>query len=186
VYWVKPKQGLDSVSRILITENLSFFHSCKRYLKDHVDLYGVEYDMLIYGSGRHIENNLSFIYEILENDNYSLDYVGDIDPTGLDIYINLKERYPSLNIKLALNIYSKMVEKANALNIVKQGQRLTDEKLDVLLSLDEVKSEPWLVSVIEKVVQERVRVPQEAISYEYLVGGNIDDQSGNNGRISRA
>jgi hypothetical protein len=167
VYWIKPKQNPDTISHILITENLSFFHSCKRYLMNHNKIYGEEYQMIIYGEGRHIENSLTFLYEIIEHSDYIIDYVGDIDPSGIDIYCNLKERYPFLSLKLAMNIYVKMIENATTLNVVKEGQKVKEEKYESFLK--EVERVPELVNITHKVRSERIRVPQETISYEHLV-----------------
>lgn len=169
VYWVKPNMNLDKITRILITENLSFFHTCRRYLKINDSLLGVPYEMVIYGEGTHIENSLPSIKEIIEHQGYYIDYVGDIDPTGISIYCRLKEKYPNLPLRLAIKIYQSMIQNASVENPFKVGQNIVEEHYEKFF--EEIIEYPEIIQKIQNLRECKTRIPQETISIEQLEGG---------------
>lgn len=83
--------------KIFIIENRDTFWSFKRHVMDAQSR--IHADMIIYGEGRKIISSFQFAgeYGILpEKDEFF--YFGDLDAEGINIFCELKDRYPSYNI----------------------------------------------------------------------------------------
>lgn len=159
VYWTKQGKEIKDFQRVLIVENLSFFHTCVQLLES--DSLDYEPDLIIYGEGKKIERSFSFFFRLFPAKPYLFYYCGDIDAEGYSILIRLIDKYSDCSIHPALKIYRKMldcVEQANdQMNQVKNEEHrdrfftwFSDEEKEVLQQL-------WKA---EK------RIPQEVLTVE--------------------
>jgi hypothetical protein len=166
-YWTRPRTDLKDVKNILIVENLSFFHSCRKILETYNAIYTIPIDMLIYGEGNHIESSIPFLDDIFQHRHYHLYYVGDIDPVGLAIYYRTKNKY-DYPLQLALPIYKKLVDYGEPRPVeTKQNQnaRILQFVYDEINELGEFE----LVQHIKRLWDEGKRIPQEFLNYEIMV-----------------
>lgn len=165
-----PSQQLQRKS-ILISENHSFYHSSKRLLQQGKPVCGIQPDMLIYGEGWKIISSLFFLEELedleIDPSTVSIQYVGDMDKAGWNIYGALKLRYPNLQIKLAMPVYELMAENARRDYNYLNGQKdCLKEHLDIVL--EEVAVSPKLLGCIHRLLKGNKRIPQEVLNYEVM------------------
>ena len=104
------KQGkeMKDIQRVLIVENLSFFHTSIKLLE--ADQLDYEPELIIYGEGTKIERSFSFFFRMFPPKSYLFYYAGDLDAAGYGIFVRLMEKYPECCIQPALKIYRKMLE----------------------------------------------------------------------------
>ncbi|WP_102349238.1 Wadjet anti-phage system protein JetD domain-containing protein [Bacillus sp. Marseille-P3661] len=162
VFWMKQGKEMKEIQRVLIIENLSFFHTAIQLL----EMNQLDYDpeLIIYGDATKIERSFSFFFKMFPPKNYLVYYVGDLDAAGYGILIRLIENYPDCCIEPALKIYRKMLEcieqrnddhsigqTPNNINYRDTFLRyFTEEEQTVLLNL-------W---------KEKKRIPQEVLTIE--------------------
>lgn len=173
VFWPRPGVKLALVRKVLIVENLSFFHTCKRVLESGGAIPGEEPDLVIYGEGKKIESSLPFLFDLIPGGSKPavIHYAGDIDAEGWGIYLRLTRRYPDLPIRLAFPIYATMV---NAAEEYSQLPLYTDqvEKDEVLQEVVRSFHEAGYADIagrIKELWYERRRIPQEVLTYERLM-----------------
>ncbi|UQZ36633.1 hypothetical protein C2I18_25720 [Paenibacillus sp. PK3_47] len=161
-------QSMKPIRRVLISENHSFFDSAKRLMQKGKPVCGMEPEMLIYGEGWKIISSLQYLNEFnIEKDEAIVYYVGDMDKAGWDIYGKLKLTYPEWNIKLALNIYRKMLEAARQTYDYEKNQSCHPQHLDIVR--EEAAGDPDLNVSIERLLKDNKRIPQEVLNYEVMV-----------------
>ncbi|MCM3587358.1 DUF2220 domain-containing protein [Mesobacillus maritimus] len=160
VFWLKQGKEIKDVQRVLIIENLSFFHTAIQLLETNQLDY--EPELLIYGEGTKIERSFSFFFRMFPEKNYLIYYAGDLDAAGYGIVMRLIEKYPETTIQPALKIYRKMLECQDQKNDQKTGQLqnlkycgqffewFTEEEQEQLMQL-------W---------QENKRIAQEVLTIE--------------------
>ncbi len=160
VFWMKQGKEMKDIQRVLIIENLSFFHTSIKLLEANQLDY--EPELIIYGEGMKIERSFSFFFRMFPPKNYLFYYAGDLDAAGYGIIIRLIEKYPDCSIQPALKIYRKMLECLEQSNDQKTGQTqnikyrdafyqwFTEEEQALLMQL-------WLDSK---------RIPQEVLTIE--------------------
>ena len=167
VFWPSRRIQPNRARKILITENLSFFHTCKNRMIQGQSILGYEPDMLIYGEGKKIEKSLSFLEEIVScTDSLQIHYSGDMDPEGWGIYVRLKHRYPQYSICLSLPIYQAMSER-NRLNDMDTKQQESTRTLYEVVQ--EIKGQDQeLADFIESLWNQKRRIPQEILTIESL------------------
>ncbi|QFK71464.1 permease [Pradoshia sp. D12] len=109
VFWLKPGVQIADIKRVLIVENLSFFHTCVQLLEEEILDY--EPELIIYGEGKKIERSFSFFFKLFPKDSsYLFYYVGDLDAEGYSICMRLIDKYQECTIQPALKIYRKMLD----------------------------------------------------------------------------
>ncbi len=167
VYWPRPGISLSEAKQLLIVENLSMFHTCKRALEQGLDLYGLIPDAIIYGEGKKIEASLPFYLEIFGDSAVQLFYAGDIDPEGWSIYARLRLKFPNYSIQLAASLYQGMAELASEPYQSFVGQQANE------LHFSSILQELSLISahalrIINQCWTEQKRIPQEVITIETL------------------
>lgn len=181
VYWtLNPTQ----INRILIMENHSAFISAKRALAAGIDIFGKNFDTVIYGQGKKIIRSFYFLEELLglnqaeakimnskkESQTKKLDiyYAGDLDPEGLAIYTSLKAKYPKFKIKL-LGEYYQLLFKLNKGPYPCQNKQQKNRKVlkEVMRELKQAGFEDLSLD-FEHLWSKNLRLPQELITLEVL------------------
>ena len=159
VYWLKKGCDLASIKRILIVENLSFFHTSIKLLEEESLDY--EPEMIIYGEGRKIESSFSFFFRMFPEKPYLFYYAGDLDAEGYTIFNRLKERYGDCSIQPALKIYRKMLECEQLAN---------EERKQVRNEFDKNAFFSWFTEEeqiqLESLWKNQKRIPQEVLTVE--------------------
>ncbi|MEK4042878.1 hypothetical protein NSU18_04385 [Paenibacillus sp. FSL H8-0048] len=156
------------VDRILISENLSFYHSAKNLIQNGLTVCGMHPDMLIYGKGWKVVSSLHFLEEQgIDPLEPALFYVGDMDKKGWEIYGKLKLDYPELNMKLALPVYLSMHSNANRrYDYVKEQTDCPPPYLERVRQ--EFSAIPELLLCMNTLLTENKRIPQEVLNYEVM------------------
>jgi hypothetical protein len=160
VFWMKQGKEIKDIQRILIVENLSFFHTSIKLLEAN-DL-DYEPELIIYGEGTKIERSFSFFFRMFPAKSYLFYYAGDLDAAGYGILIRLIEKYPDCCIQPALKIYRKMLECREQGNDQKQGQTQNIKYRDSFFQ--------WFTedeqAILMQLWQENKRIPQEVLNIE--------------------
>lgn len=160
VFWMKQGKEMKDIQRVLIVENLSFFHTTIKLLEDN--LLDYEPELIIYGEGTKIERSFSFFFRMFPPKSYLFYYAGDLDASGYGILVRLIEKYPESCIQPALKIYRKMLECVEQRNDQKMGQTQNLKYRDSFFQ--------WFTETEqEKLMQlwkENKRIPQEVLTIE--------------------
>lgn len=168
-YFIQLKiDNFIDIKRILIIENLSFFHACRRLLRMNRQIIGMGIDMIIYAEGTHIESSIKYIKDILEHDDFQFFYVGDMDPSGYSIYARLKVKNPQFVISLAKPIYYKMVEQCQNPLQIEKNQLENNEHFRYFI--DEMgEDNQFFTAVALRIWNEERRIPQEVLPIDLLL-----------------
>lgn len=170
VYWPRPGVPLSEAMQVLIVENLSMFHTCKRALEQGIDLLGLLPDAIIYGEGKKIEASLPFYKEIFSQPTIQLYYAGDIDPEGWSIYARLRAKFPEYPLQLAASIYGCMAELADIPFQSIAGQQSNEVHYSGILGEFELATNisAQAIAIIKQCWTSQTRIPQEVITIETL------------------
>jgi hypothetical protein len=160
VSWMKQGIEINDIQRILIVENLSFFHTSIKLLEANKLDY--EPELIIYGEGMKIERSFSFFFRMFPAKNYLFYYVGDLDAEGYGILIRLIEKYPESCIQPALKIYRKMLECLDQRNEQKQGQTQNMKYRDLFFQWFTEEEQ----ALLQQLWQENKRIAQEVLTIE--------------------
>jgi len=160
VFWMKQGKELKDVQRVLIVENLSFFHTSIKLLETNQLDY--EPELIIYGEGTKIERSFSFFFQMFPPKSYLFYYAGDLDASGYAILIRLIEKYPDSCIQPALKIYRKMLECLTQRNDQKMGQTQNLKYRDLFFQWFTVDEQ----ALLQQLWQENKRIPQEVLTIE--------------------
>ncbi|MCM3569285.1 Wadjet anti-phage system protein JetD domain-containing protein [Neobacillus mesonae] len=160
VFWMKQGKSIPEIQRILIVENLSFFHTSIQLLE--AGMLDYEPDLIIYGEGTKIERSFSFFFRMFPSKNYLFYYAGDLDAAGYGILIRLMEKYPDCCIQPALKIYRKMLECLDQKNDQKQGQTQNLKVRDAFFQWFAEEEQALLMQLWN----ENKRIPQEVLTIE--------------------
>lgn len=159
VYWLKSGCELASIKRILIVENLSFFHTSVKLLEEN--LLDYEPELIIYGEGKKIESSFSFFFHMFPEQPYLFYYAGDLDAEGYSIFVSLKERFSDCSIQPALKIYRKMLDCMEYAN---------EERNQVRNELHKNMFLSWFMedeqALLESLWARQKRIPQEVLTVE--------------------
>ena len=160
VFWLKQGKEIQDIKRVLIVENLSFFHTSVKLLEANKLDY--EPELIIYGEGTKIERSFSFFFRMFPSKSYLFYYAGDLDAAGYGILIRLIEKYPDCCIQPALKMYRKMLQCLEQRNEQKQGQTQNSKYRDTFFQ--------WFTedeqAVLEQLWQGNKRIPQEVLTIE--------------------
>ncbi|WP_321779366.1 Wadjet anti-phage system protein JetD domain-containing protein [Sulfurimonas sp.] len=146
----------------LICENSNSFHSFNRWNKQS-EVYGA----IIYGNGNEFRKTHHWLNEIQKNYQISkFFYFGDIDPIGLEIpyYVNrdrVNEKMTSIFPAKKLYLALLKSQKSNIISKKNANKNITNDIFNWLESTE-------MIEVIKKLFVNKLRIPQEAISYEDL------------------
>jgi len=160
VFWLKQGKEIKDIQRVLIVENLSFFHTSVKLLE--ANLLDYEPELIIYGEGTKIERSFSFFFRMFPPGNYLFYYAGDLDAAGYGIISRLIEKYSDCCIQPALKIYRKMLECIAQKNDQKQGQTQNIKYRDSFFQWFTEEEQNHL----HQLWQENKRIPQEVLTIE--------------------
>lgn len=160
VFWMKPGKEMKEIKRVLIVENLSFFHTAIKLLE--ANRLDYEPELIIYGEGTKIERSFAFFFQMFPKTSYLFYYAGDLDAAGYGILIRLIEKYPDSCIKPALKIYRKMLECIEKSNDQKIGQTHNLKYRDPFFQWFSEDEQELLMQLWK----ENKRIPQEVLTIE--------------------
>ncbi|MFD0826038.1 Wadjet anti-phage system protein JetD domain-containing protein [Neobacillus sp. M.A.Huq-85] len=160
VFWMKQGKEMKDIQRVLIVENLSFFHTSIKLLEANQLDYAPE--LIIYGEGTKIERSFSFFFRMFPPKSYLFYYAGDLDAAGYGILIRLIEKYPDCCIQPALKIYRKMLECIEKRNDQKIGQTQNLKYRDQFFQWFTEDDQELLMQLWK----ENKRIPQEVLNIE--------------------
>ena len=155
---------------LLICENKDIWFNIRRCMfEDHFkSLFGVTIEGVVYGNGNKVSNKAGALVEYVRfmgNPNVTFLYWGDIDREGFDIFRRTRDVNDSLEIKLFLPGYRKMIERAQNIYLEdspsskKEGVSFADLFED--FSAEEQQ-------FLNHVLEDNKLIPQEIISYTIL------------------
>lgn len=160
VFWIKQGKEINDIQRVLIVENLSFFHTAIKLLEGNKLDY--EPELIIYGEGTKIERSFSFFFRMFPPKSYLFYYAGDLDAAGYGILVRLIEKYPQQSIQPALKIYRKMLECIDKRNNQKPGQTQNLKYRDLFFQWFTEEEQELLTQLWD----ENKRIPQEVLTIE--------------------
>lgn len=146
---------------ICIIENKDTFWSFKKTVLDSDSVLNI--DMLIYGEGKKIISSFQFI------DQYDIDpcsdkvyYFGDIDPEGINIYCELRDKYYMYNILPLCKAYEGVIEIGRNHELIEtpKQQRVSESNIRKFTHFFD---EPWDME-IKRILDGGFYIPQEALS----------------------
>ena len=165
IYW---NRGVSEIKTIIILENHSTFFSFKRAVQKGIKVFGIAPDALIFGYGKKIIKSFSFLDEIAKTSEVTVYYFGDMDPDGYFIYKALKDKYNDVNISLLVQAYVELIKVHKKYK--SKDQKKNEECLKCILKEFEEKNYGRYKDYIVELWKENCRIPQEFITYEYLLG----------------
>ena len=148
---------------VLIIENkdsfMSLLYYCQKQSKPKV--YGTDVDMLIYGEGKKIINSFDFMKEIKKRFNPQIVfYWGDLDYTGIEIFLNLKKKYSKYDIIPYVKLYEKMLQNAKNPPDMKTSQNIVE--IDEFTTYFDASN----ADAIKIIINKNRYIPQEAVIFE--------------------
>jgi hypothetical protein len=176
-YFVHPQIfHFSNIKSVLVIENLSFFHACRRLFKMNERIVGMNIDMIIYAEGTHIESSIKYLNDILEHNDFHIYYVGDMDPSGYSIYARLKMKNPQYSIKLAKSIYYKMVDECNNPPRIHKDQPRNNAHF--IYFIEEMGMDnTTFISTANRIWNENRRIPQEVLPIDLLLKGECQQHA---------
>jgi hypothetical protein len=160
VFWMKQGKEIKDIQRVLIVENLSFFHTSIKLLESNQLDY--EPELIIYGEGTKIERSFSFFFRMFPPKPHLFYYAGDLDAAGYGILIRLMEKYKDCCIQPALKIYRKMLDCSELRNDQKTGQIQNLQYRDAFFQWFTEEEQALLMQLW----QANTRIPQEVLTIE--------------------
>lgn len=161
-----PKQQLT----LLICENKDiWFNIRRRMYEDKADkIFDTPIDGVVYGCGNKVSEAgaLSEYTRFIGAEHVRYLYWGDIDRAGLNIYLSTLKSNPELDIRLFVPAYETMLELSENRTIPdSEDHREQMGDYDAIYGLFAgVAAERF-----RKAIEANKRIPQEIISYEYLL-----------------
>ncbi len=146
--------------KIIIVENKDTFWTMKKVIKNLHQPSNIY--MIIYGEGKKILKSLPYIeeFEIAEND--TIQYFGDIDYEGINIYISLKEGYPKFHISVYKEGYETILDLEKNPKSIRTKQNIRKDCIQKFLTeFEEVYQER-----LSYIFNHQKYIPQEVFHYE--------------------
>lgn len=155
---------------LLICENKDIWFNIRRCMfEDHFhSLFGVAIDGVVYGNGNKVSNKTGALVEYIRfmgNPNVTFLYWGDIDREGFDIFRRTRDVNDSLNIKLFIPGYRKMIEQAQSIRL-EDSPSSKMEGVSFADLFEEFPSEEQIF--LNRVLDDNKLIPQEIIPYTVL------------------
>ncbi len=155
---------------LLICENKDIWFNIRRCMfEDHFkNLFGVAIDGVVYGNGNKVSNKTGALVEYVRfmgNPNVVFLYWGDIDREGFDIFRRTRDVNDSLEIKLFLPGYRKMIERAQNI-CLEDSPSSKKEGVSFADLFEDFSAEEQ--QFLNRVLEDNKLIPQEIISYTIL------------------
>lgn len=145
---------------ILIVENKDTFWTMKKAIEN----LNINVFLLIYGEGKKILNSFSFIENFDITNRYEIQYFGDIDYEGVNIYVSLKNLYINYNIKIFEEGYKAILDLARNPQNIRTKQNKNEEYIKIFLEeFDEEYKE-----ILSDIFQKNKYIPQEVFNYKVI------------------
>lgn len=161
----------DNFAHLLIVENKDTFFSLKKCLSNWLrTIAGIPCNFLIYGEGRKIVTSFAFYQEVqgLTGQTQSpikAYYFGDLDPEGIDIFGQLQENFPEVQIEPFTHLYTELLKLyPDRPRQRDKHQKLKPERLDKFLSY----FPPAVAADLQTLFAEKCYLPQEGLNYAYF------------------
>lgn len=155
---------------LLILENKDIWFNLRRrmYEDDVHELFGFFIDGVVYGCGNRISKigALTEYTHFMGAEEVQYLYWGDIDRAGLNIYQSAKKNNPRLNIYLFVPAYAEMIRlsaKRQLPDSADNREQIGDYSEIYSLFPDDEKKK------LIEIIGDNKRLPQEIITYEYLL-----------------
>jgi hypothetical protein len=151
--------------KICIVENKDTFWSMKRNILDNDST--ISLDMIIYGEGKKIISSFKFIAEYgIDYESDSFLYFGDMDPEGVNIYYELKDKYNSYKIVPFHEGYEAILEIGFFRGFLKTPKQQKVKIDNIRRFADEFDNR--FSNKIKELLEEGFYIPQEALSAEKI------------------
>ena len=152
-----------SEARALIVENLSAFESVARALaRRNPWPWGDRPGLLVYGEGKKILRSVFFLAEFPMIE--ACDYFGDLDPAGLEILSDLRDREP--RVRPAVPLYRGLLgQEALARPMTAPSVEFRERLNRALLGAEGLAEPTW------NLFRRSLWLPQEALGLERLLAG---------------
>ena len=155
---------------LLVCENKDIWFNIRRCMfEDHFkSLFGVAIDGVVYGNGNKVSNKTGALVEYVRfmgNPNVTFLYWGDIDREGFDIFRRTRDVNDSLNIKLFIPGYRKMIERAQSI-CLEDSPSSKKEGVSFADLFEEFPAEEQ--KFLNRVLVDNKLIPQEIIPYTVL------------------
>lgn len=155
---------------LLICENKDIWFNIRRCMfEDHFkSLFGAAIDGVVYGNGNKVSNKTGALVEYVRfmgNPNVAFLYWGDIDREGFDIFRRTRDVNDSLEIKLFLPGYRKMIEQAQNI-CLEDSPSSKKEGVSFADLFEDFSAEEQ--QFLNRVLEDNKLIPQEIISYTIL------------------
>jgi hypothetical protein len=150
--------------KVYIIENKDSFWSFKKLLFEGGAPPGA--DMVIYGEGNKILSSFRFVEEYGLNTSDNFIYFGDLDPEGINIFIELKNKYPQYQITPHIDAYQRLIRltRQKELKKTRKNQRINLEYIDQFGDFFQVDYQ----NSIKSILMNGFYIPQEALSLTLL------------------
>lgn len=155
---------------LLICENKDiWFNIRRRMFEDNASiLFNTHIDGVVYGCGNQIsqKNALTAYTDFMGGAQVFYLYWGDIDRAGLNIYLSLVKNNPGTDIALFISAYEEMLDLARNTKIPNSTdmRQILGDYEDIYCDISSRNRE-----FLKENILENKRIPQEIISYEYLL-----------------
>lgn len=155
---------------IFIIENKDTFWTFKKAFLDQE--INAAINLLIYGEGRKILSSFQFIENYVENiEKQQIIYFGDLDAEGINIFIELVDRYPNCHIQPFKKAYQAIYETGKTKQIYKtlKKQNVVESHINRFVECFE---DP-LRQEIKMLLSQGFYIPQEALSLTEIINGGL-------------
>lgn len=162
---------------VLIIENKDTWTTFKRNLISHKNVFGKNFDAIIYGEGRKILSSFQFIQDEEFSDFNSVNnkfyYFGDIDSSGISIMYSLMKKYDKYNITPFMDGYNILFNNIEQYGHMKYHDDLT-EKNDNNVSIDAIKECFTNINAedLYNFCKQGKIIPQEVVNNDILMKGS--------------
>lgn len=155
---------------ILICENKDIWYNLRRMMFEQKKtvLWEHKIDGVLYGQGNQVTSpaalsNYTKFLNLVEPQYY---YWGDIDREGFNIFLRLQQANPTLSISMFVSAYKAMLRLAEGKIMPhSHDHRNRMENYSPIYALFPACTQ----SVLKKIMEENIRVPQEIVSYAVLL-----------------
>ena len=175
-YYLTPEPFFDYVLKnreemtVLIIENKDTWFTFRKLLTRHPEnrcLFGEKIDALIFGEGNKVTkpDGLKLYAEKVLCTKVRFLYFGDLDFTGIDLFLRVRRANPDVDIKLFIGLYLKMLQ---LIRIEKLGQIQANQNRNI--RLDEFL--PFFpaeqADQIQEILRKNKYIPQEVVNHPIL------------------
>jgi hypothetical protein len=128
-------------------------------------MFGIPFHILLYGEGKIINRKYSTLTDFdeitLGGFKSKYYYFGDIDYEGINIFTELTEQNPTLDIELMTSLYCKMLDKSKDILLPVTKDKQSDKSMGAFLTYFQPKEQTMLMELLKQ----RRYIPQEILNY---------------------